>query len=111
MATYAEIAGGRGMSPSARMWKLVMGVFRRRVLSTRMLIMLPILFLFIPGMAWGFSDPDIQLPADQIPETAAETMFLASIGIVFAGTMAAVLLAHDGISTVSYTHLTLPTKA
>ena len=98
MATYAKIAGGRGMSPSARMWKLAMGVFRRRVLSTRMLIMLPILFLFIPGMAWGFSDPDIQLPADQIPETAAETMFLASIGIVFAGTMAAVLLAHDGIS-------------
>lgn len=86
------------MSPSARMWKLVMNVFQRRVLSTRMLIMLPILFLFIPGMAWGFSDPNIQLPADQIPETAAETMFLASIGIVFAGTMAAVLLAHDGIS-------------
>lgn len=86
------------MNPSARMWKLVMNVFQRRVLSTRMLIMLPILFLFIPGMAWGFSDPNIQLPADQIPETAAETMFLASIGIVFAGTMAAVLLAHDGIS-------------
>lgn len=49
-------------------------------------------------MAWGFSDPNIQLPADQIPENATETMFLASIGIVFAGTMAAVLIAHDGIS-------------
>tara|TARA_Y100000766_G_scaffold97158_1_gene82872 strand:- start:2 stop:763 length:762 start_codon:yes stop_codon:yes gene_type:complete len=63
-----------------------------------MLIMLPILLLFIPGMAWGFADPNLQLPADQIPENATETMFLASIGIVFAGTMAAVLIAHDGIS-------------
>ena len=75
MATYAEITGGRRMTPSSRMWKLVMNEFRKRVLSTRMMIMLPILFLFIPGMAWGFSDPNIQLPADQIPETAAETMF------------------------------------
>jgi len=49
-------------------------------------------------MAWGFADPNIQLPANQIPENATETMFLASIGIVFAGTMAAVLIAHDGIS-------------
>ena len=60
--------------------------------------MLPILLLFIPGMAWGFADPNLQLPADQLPETATETMFLASIGIVFAGTMAAVIIAHDGIS-------------
>ena len=60
--------------------------------------MLPVLILFIPGMAWGFSDPNIQLPAEQVPENATETMFLASIGIVFAGTMAAVLIAHDGIS-------------
>ena len=60
--------------------------------------MLPILLLFIPGMAWGFADPNIQLPDNQIPENATETMFLASIGIVFAGTMAAVLIAHDGIS-------------
>ena len=63
-----------------------------------MLIMLPVLILFIPGMAWGFSDPNIQLPAEQVPGNATETMFLASIGIVFAGTMAAVLIAHDGIS-------------
>lgn len=71
---------------------------RNRLFSTRMLIMLPILLLFIPGMAWGFADPNIQLPDNQIPENATETMFLASIGIVFAGTMAAVLIAHDGIS-------------
>ena len=80
------------------MWRLAYSLGRERLFSTRMLIMLPILLLFIPGMAWGFSDPNIQLPADQIPENATETMFLASIGIVFAGTMAAVLIAHDGIS-------------
>ena len=33
-------------------------------------------------MAWGFSDPNIQLPAEQVPGNATETMFLASIGIV-----------------------------
>ena len=48
-------------------------------------------------MAWGFGS-NLQLPVEQIPETATETMFLASIGIVFAGTMVAGLIAHDGIS-------------
>ncbi|MDP6865913.1 MAG: ABC transporter permease subunit [Candidatus Poseidoniaceae archaeon] len=86
------------MTPAKRMWHLVYALGKERLFSTRMLIMLPILLLFIPGMAWGFADPNIQLPADQIPENATETMFLASIGIVFAGTMAAVLIAHDGIS-------------
>ena len=80
------------------MLRLALALGRQRLFSTRMLIMLPILLLFIPGMAWGFADPNIQLPADQLPENATETMFLASIGIVFAGTMAAVLIAHDGIS-------------
>lgn len=86
------------MTPTKRMTYLTRALVRQRLFSTRMLIMLPILLLFIPGMAWGFADPNLQLPADQIPENATETMFLASIGIVFAGTMAAVLIAHDGIS-------------
>ena len=86
------------MKPSRRMMLLAYRLGRNRLFSTRMLIMLPILLLFIPGMAWGFADPNIQLPDNQIPENATETMFLASIGIVFAGTMAAVLIAHDGIS-------------
>ena len=80
------------------MLRLALALGRQRLFSTRMPITLPILLLFIPGMAWGFADPNIQLPADQLPENATETMFLASIGIVFAGTMAAVLIAHDGIS-------------
>ena len=86
------------MTPSKRMWHLAFALSRRRLFSTRMLIMLPILLLFIPGMAWGFSDSNIQLPAEQVPTNGTEVMFLASIGIVFAGTMAAVLIAHDGIS-------------
>ena len=86
------------MTPSKRMWHLALALGRRRMFSTRMLIMLPILLLFIPGMAWGFSDSNIQLPAEQVPTNGTEVMFLASIGIVFAGTMAAVLIAHDGIS-------------
>lgn len=86
------------MTPTQRMIRLAFYLGRQRMFSTRMLIMLPILLLFIPGMAWGFADPNLQLPAEQIPENATETMFLASIGIVFAGTMAAVLIAHDGIS-------------
>lgn len=86
------------MTPTKRMLSLAYALGRERLFSTRMLIMLPVLILFIPGMAWGFSDPNIQLPAEQVPENATETMFLASIGIVFAGTMAAVLIAHDGIS-------------
>jgi ABC-type transport system involved in multi-copper enzyme maturation permease subunit len=86
------------MTPNQRMIRLAISLGRTRMFSTRMLIMLPILLLFIPGMAWGFADPNLQLPTGQIPENATETMFLASIGIVFAGTMAAVLIAHDGIS-------------
>ena len=86
------------MTPSKRMWRLAFALSKQRMLSTRMLIMLPILLSFIPGMAWGFADPNIQLPAEQLPTNATEVMFLASIGIVFAGTMAAVLIAHDGIS-------------
>lgn len=86
------------MTPTKRMLRLTLALGRQRLFSTRMLIMLPILLLFIPGMAWGFADPNILLPVEQLPENATETMFLASIGIVFAGTMAAVLIAHDGIS-------------
>ena len=72
--------------------------FKRRLLSTRMVIMLPILILFIPGMAWGFSDPNIVLPGGVQPSSATEVMFYASLGIVFGGTMCAVLLSFDGVS-------------
>ena len=60
--------------------------------------MFPILLLFIPGMAWGFSDPNIILPGGHRPETPMEVLFYSSLGIVFGGTMCAVLMAFDGVS-------------
>ncbi len=63
-----------------------------------MVIMLPILILFIPGMAWGFSDPEIMLPGGITPDSVMEVMFYTSLGVVFAGTMCGVLLSFDGIS-------------
>ena len=66
--------------------------------SNRMLIMFPILILFIPGMAWGFSDPDVMLPGGITPGNVPEVLFYTSLGVVFAGTMCGVLLSFDGIS-------------
>ena len=73
-------------------------IFSDKIRSTRMVIMLPILILFIPGMAWGFSDPEIMLPGGITPDTVMEVMFYTSLGVVFAGTMCGVLLSFDGIS-------------
>ena len=60
--------------------------------------MLPILVLFLPGMAWGFSDSNIVLPGGHQPDTAMEVLFYASLGVVFGATMCAVLMAFDGVS-------------
>tara|TARA_B100000424_G_scaffold268500_1_gene263398 strand:- start:279 stop:1106 length:828 start_codon:yes stop_codon:yes gene_type:complete len=73
-------------------------IFIDKLTSTRMLIMIPILVLFIPGMAWGFSDPDVMLPGGITPDSVMEVMFYTSLGVVFAGTMCGVLLSFDGIS-------------
>lgn len=73
-------------------------IFGDKIRSTRMVIMLPILILFIPGMAWGFSDPEIMLPGGITPDSVMEVMFYTSLGVVFAGTMCGVLLSFDGIS-------------
>ena len=73
-------------------------IFNDKIRSTRMVIMLPILILFIPGMAWGFSDPEIMLPGGITPDSVMEVMFYTSLGVVFAGTMCGVLLSFDGIS-------------
>ena len=73
-------------------------IMSEKITSTRMFIMLPILILFIPGMAWGFSDPEIMLPGGITPDSVMEVMFYTSLGVVFAGTMCGVLLSFDGIS-------------
>jgi len=86
------------MNDSQRIFALARRVFNGRFRSTRMYIMLPILILFIPGMAWGFSDPDIILPGGHQPDSPMEVLFYASLGVVFGATMCAVLLAFDGVS-------------
>ena len=71
------------MTSSKRVWALSKRVFWDRLRSTRMMIMLPILVLFLPGMAWGFSDPNIILPGGHQPDEAMEVLFYASLGVVF----------------------------
>ena len=83
------------MSDFSRIAKLAKRLAIERMFSMRMYIMLPILVLFIPGMAWGFSDPDIVLPGGHQPESAMEVLFYASLGVVFGATVCAVLLSYD----------------
>ena len=74
-------------------------IIRKEMLfSNRTKIMIPILFLFIPGFAWGFADQDVVLPGNIQPDSAMEILFYTSIGILFSATIFAVLQAHDGIS-------------
>ena len=86
------------MSDFSRNVKLAKRLAIERMFSMRMYIMLPILVLFIPGMAWGFSDPDIILPGGHQPENAMEVLFYASLGVVFGATVCAVLLSYDSVS-------------
>ena len=81
-----------------RVFAIAKRIASEKLGSTRMLIMLPILVLFIPGMAWGFSDPEIMLPGGITPDSVMEVMFYTSLGVVFAGTMCGVILSFDGIS-------------
>ena len=83
---------------SSQIFSICKRIFVDKLTSTRMLIMIPILVLFIPGMAWGFSDPDVMLPGGITPDSVMEVMFYTSLGVVFAGTMCGVLLSFDGIS-------------
>jgi ABC-type transport system involved in multi-copper enzyme maturation permease subunit len=86
------------MSDFSRIVKLAKRLAIERMFSMRMYIMLPILVLFIPGMAWGFSDPNIILPGGHQPENAMEVLFYASLGVVFGATVCAVLLSYDSVS-------------
>ncbi|HJL97971.1 MAG: ABC transporter permease [Euryarchaeota archaeon] len=86
------------MSDFSRIMLFAKRLMQERLFSTRMYIMLPILLLFIPGMAWGFSDPNIILPGGHQPDTAMEVLFYASLGVVFGATMCAVLLSYDSVS-------------
>ena len=86
------------MSDLQRILNVAARIRRERLAGIRWKIMLPILLLFLPGMAWGFSDPNIVLPGGHRPDTAMEVLFYASLGVVFGATMCAVLMAFDGVS-------------
>ena len=86
------------MSDIKRIMKVAARIRKERLAGIRLKIMLPILLLFLPGMAWGFSDPNIVLPGGHQPDTAMEVLFYASLGVVFGATMCAVLMAFDGVS-------------
>ena len=86
------------MNDLQRIRKVTLNHVSNRLFSTRMMIMLPILILFIPGMAWGFSDPNVMLPGGVEPSSSIEVMFYTSLGIVFGATMCGVLLSFDGVS-------------
>ena len=86
------------MSDLQRMLNVASRIRRERLAGIRLKIMMPILLLFLPGMAWGFSDPNIVLPGGHRPDTAMEILFYASLGVVFGATMCAVLMAFDGVS-------------
>ena len=86
------------MSDLTRIFHVAARIRRERLAGIRLKIMLPILLLFLPGMAWGFSDPNIVLPGGHQPDTAMEVLFYASLGVVFGATMCAVLMAFDGVS-------------
>ena len=86
------------MNDARRILNVASRVRRERLSGVRIKIMLPILVLFLPGMAWGFSDSNIVLPGGHQPDTAMEVLFYASLGVVFGATMCAVLMAFDGVS-------------
>jgi len=86
------------MSDLRRMLKVAARLRNERLVGVRLKVMLPILILFLPGLAWGFSDPNIVLPGGHQPDTAMEVLFYASLGVVFGATMCGVLMAFDGVS-------------
>lgn len=86
------------MSDFQRIVRVARRIRTERLAGIRLKIMLPILLLFMPGLAWGFSDPNIVLPGGHQPDTAMEVLFYASLGVVFGATMCAVLMAFDGVS-------------
>ena len=86
------------MSDLRRILKVAARLRNERLVGVRLKVMLPILILFLPGLAWGFSDPSIVLPGGHQPDTAMEVLFYASLGVVFGATMCGVLMAFDGVS-------------
>ena len=86
------------MNDHKRIFSVARRIRNERLSGIRLKVMLPILILFLPGLAWGFSDPDIILPGGHQPSNAMEVLFYASLGVVFGATLCAVLMAFDGVN-------------
>ncbi|MBR68134.1 MAG: hypothetical protein CMA86_01310 [Euryarchaeota archaeon] len=86
------------MNDLKRIFNVARRIRNERLSGIRLKVMLPILILFLPGLAWGFSEPDIILPGGHQPSNAMEVLFYASLGVVLGATMCAVLMAFDGVS-------------
>ncbi len=71
---------------------------RQRLASMRMLVLLPLLALFICGAAWGFSDPDADLPSNIGADSPADVLYLTSLFVLFSATLGVVLVGFDAIS-------------
>ncbi len=86
------------MNDLQRILRVARRLRNERLSGLRLKLMMPILLLFLPGLAWGFSDPNIVLPGGHQPDNAMEVLFYASLGVVFGATMCAVLQSFDGVS-------------
>ncbi len=86
------------MNDLQRILRVARRLRNERLSGLRLKLMMPILLLFMPGLAWGFSDPNIVLPGGHQPDNAMEVLFYASLGVVFGATMCAVLQSFDGVS-------------
>jgi len=63
-----------------------------------MVVLLPLLALFICGAAWGFSDPDADLPSSVPADTPESVLYLTSLFVLFSATLGVVLIGFDAIS-------------
>ena len=71
---------------------------KERISAGRMMVIWPLLTIFILFASWGLSDPNLNLPASIVVDSAYDVMYVASAFILLSATMGAVLISFDGIS-------------
>ena len=79
-------------------FKLGLHIMKQRLSAGRMLVIWPLLAMFILFSSWGLSDPEANLPAELVIDSAYDVMFASTAFIIFSATMGAVLISFDGIS-------------
>ena len=79
-------------------WRISWLETRQRLTSMRMLVLFPVLALFICGSAWGFADPNADLPSNIGTDSPASVLYLTSLFVLFSATLGVVLIGFDSIS-------------